>query len=80
MQLIDRCGECSGSCTRKKSVAGRTGQVESRGQRADGLDLGPFSFTTLERTDGMDRQTRDRGEFLLREARGLSKRLESSAK
>ena len=64
----------------KERVTGRAGQVECRGQRAHGLDMGPPSFPALQRAHGMDRQARNRRELLLREARRLAERLELRAK
>ena len=57
-----------------------TRQVECRGQRAHGLDMGPPSFPALQRAHGMDRQARNRRELLLREARRLAERFELRAK
>ena len=65
---------------RQERVTGRTSQVECRGQRAHGLDVGPPSFPALQRAHGMDRKARNRRELLLREARSLAERFELRAK
>ena len=61
---------------RQERVTPRTGQVKRRGQRADGFDVRSPSFPALQRAHGMRRQTRDRRELFLREARSLAERLE----
>ena len=63
----------------QERVAGRTGQIERRGQRAHGLDVGPPPFAALERAHRMDRQARNRRELFLREARRLAERFELRA-
>ena len=79
-QFIDR-GVVS-RCPRalEERVTGRTGQVECRRQRAHGVDVGPSPLPALQRAHGMNRQTRNRRELLLREARGLAERFELRAK
>ena len=78
-QVIDRPG--ASRCPRafEERVTSRTSQVESRRQRAHGLDVGPSSLPALQRTHGMDRQARNRRELLLREACGLAERFELRA-
>ena len=61
---------------RQQRVAGRRGQIERRGQRAHGVEVGAPSFAALERADGMNREPGDGRELLLREACGLAERLE----
>ena len=79
-QFIDRRVVSRRPRARKERVTGRTGQVESRGQRTHGLDMGPPPFPALQRAHGMDRQARNRRELLLREARSLAERFELRAK
>ena len=79
-QFIDRRVGSRRARARKQRVTGRTSQVECRGQRAHGFDMGPPAFPALQRAHGMDRQARNRRELLLREARSLAERLELRAK
>ena len=72
---LSRCPRAS-----KERVTGRTRQVERRGQRTHGLDMGPPALPTLERAHGMDRQPRNCRELLLRESRRFAERLELRAK
>ena len=53
---------------------------QRRGQRAHSFDMWPPSFPALQRAHRMDGQTRNRCEFLLREARSLAKPLELGTK
>jgi hypothetical protein len=71
---------CRRSRTSKERIAGRTGQVEGRGQRAHGLDMGPSALSALERTHSVHRETRNRRELFLRKARGFAERFELGAK
>ena len=79
-QFIDRRVVSRRARAPKQRVAGRAGQVERRGQRAHGLDVGAPALPALQRADGMDRQARNRRELLLREARRLAERFELRAK
>ena len=67
-QFIDRRVVSRVPARSQERVTGRTSQVERRGQRAHGLDMGPPSFPALQRAHGMDRQARNRRELLLRES------------
>ena len=61
---------------RQERVTRRTSQVKRRGQRAHGLEMGPPSFSALQRADRVDRESGNRREFLLRKARSLAERFE----
>jgi hypothetical protein len=73
--VVNRCPRA-----RNERVTRCTSQVKCRGQRAHGLDMGPPSFPALQRAHGLGRQTRNRRELLLREARSLAERFELGAK
>ncbi len=75
-QLIDGRLVSRRSRARDQRVTGRCRQVKCRRQRAYGLDMGPSSFTAFERANGVDRQTRNRRELLLRKPRRLAKGFE----
>ena len=60
-------------------IADRTGQVQSRGQRAHGVDLRPPPLPALQRAHGVHRKARNRRELLLCVARGLAKCLQPRA-
>ena len=79
-QLIDHGVASRCPSARKERVTSHTSQIERRGQRAHGFDMGPPSFPALQRAHRMDGQARNRCEFLLREARSLAKRLEMGTK
>ena len=72
--MIDVFVQMPGASSREveERVTKRTSQVKGRRQRAHGLDVGPSSFPALQRTHGMDRQARNRGELFLGEACGLA--------
>ena len=78
-QFIDGRGVSRCARAREKRVTSCTGQIKSRGQRAHGLDMGPPSFPALQGAHGVDRQARNRRQFLLRETRGLAERFELRA-
>ena len=75
-QLIDGRTVSRRSRACDQRVTGRCRQVKCRGQRAHGLDMGPSSFTAFERAHGVDRETRNRRELLLRKPRRLAKGFE----
>jgi hypothetical protein len=70
------------AAARRRSVhrPRRTGQIKSRGQRAHGFDVGPPAFPAFQRAHGMNRESGNRRELLLREARSLAERFEVRAK
>jgi hypothetical protein len=55
-------------------------QVQRRGQRSHGLDVGSPALPTFERADGMDRQSRNCRELFLRKPGVLTELLELRSK
>ena len=68
-RLIGQRGAHGRSGADQERITCCTRQIERRGERPDGLDLGPPPVLALQRAHGMHRQARDRRQLLLREAR-----------
>jgi hypothetical protein len=75
-QLIDGRMVSGRSRTGDERVTGCCRQIERSRQRPHGLHVGPSSFTAFERANGVDRQTRNCRELLLRKPRRLAKGFE----
>jgi hypothetical protein len=61
---------------RQKTIPGGTGQVQRGRQRLHRVHLRPPPLPTLQRAHGVDRESGNGGELLLREARRFAQRLE----
>jgi len=67
---------CRSAGAAEERVSCRAGEIERGSERADGFHVRATPLATLERAHGVHRETGDRREFLLREARGLAEGLE----
>jgi len=75
-QLVTGCRGGDRPRAPHERITRRAREIESRRQRAHGLDVRPPSFATLKRTYGVNGQAGDRRELFLCEARRLPERLE----